>query len=184
MRCPNCDYDNVIGASHCAWCKKPVPRSVPLPAGPNRTASLETTTPTKSGELKTLPDKPSAFTPSPAALKVCAWTGAVMALVGNGVFVYLWQGELKNRLTAFAVITSVIVGFIGYHFGRRIAEKPTTQRELGLGFAGGALIGAVNGSGVFPVIGTIIGAIIGGFLGLLFGPIIGTMSASASRSNR
>lgn len=183
MRCPSCDYSNIDGASYCAWCKKPVPRSVTPPAGPKNSASLETTQ-TKSGELKALPDKPSAFTPSPTALKFCAWTGAVMALAGNGVFVYLWRSELRNRLSAFAVITSVIVGLIGYYFGRKIAEKPTTKRELGLGFSGGALIGAVNGSGVFPVIGTIIGAIIGGFLGLLFGPIIGTISATASRNNR
>lgn len=165
MRCPKCDYDNIEGAAYCMWCKKALPTSAVTPAEAARQAPVETAPAAGS---------PATPAPAPSAGRSYfgACIGACFALFGNGVFAFIWKHQLSNMFVSFLIGTSIVVGLVGFYFGLKIAARPTYGRGLLFGLSGGALIGAINGTGAFPVIGTVIGAVIGVILGAICGSIL------------
>ncbi len=161
MRCPNCDYDNVIGASYCAWCKKPVP-ATPKPLQQ----------PAKEAPLPPKPPVPEVEAPPLPGARYYALIGALFAIIANWIFLIPWEREMHSRYAATLESTSILVAAIGYYYCKKIALARYPDKAVSAGARGGALIGTVNGTVVFPVIGTVIGAVLGTGIGaLVAGPL-------------
>jgi uncharacterized membrane protein len=161
MRCPNCDYDNVIGASYCAWCKKPVP-ATPKPLHH----------PAKEAPPPPKPPVPEVEEPSLPGARYYALIGALFAIVANCIFLIPWEHEMQSRYDVALESTSILVAAIGYFYCRKIALTRYLDKAMSAGSRGGALIGTVNGTVVFPVIGTVIGAVLGAIIGtFVAGPL-------------
>ena len=174
MKCPNCDYSNIDGASYCAWCKRDLPRSTDAATQSREQkpkAHEENATRTKptASPISTKPETPRAHA------NVYALIGMSFALIWNYIFLaphYSRYGKTINAFVTAISITSLLCGLIGFYFARKIALTMSYGSSIGQGAIAGALVGAVNGTAVFPVLGTGIGAVIGLVLGAVCGPLM------------
>lgn len=171
MKCPNCDYANTEGASHCAWCKKELPRTVRASLAEAGVKERPLEKDAQGAEPPQAPAPAGTGAPRPYA-NAYALIGTSFALIWNYIFLAPhFRYRNKDFITALS-ITSLLCALIGFYFARKIALTMSYGKSVKYGAIAGALVGAVNGTAVFPALGTGIGAVIGLVLGALCGPLM------------
>lgn len=119
--------------------------------------------------------------PPLTGVKAYSALGALIGIVANLIFLGPWSRQMHSQFTTVAQVTSLLAGGIGFYYGKKVALARRASEAMGHGAAAGAWIGVVNGSAVFPVIGTIVGGVLGALIGAFIGGPLAFFLIKASR---
>lgn len=116
----------------------------------------------------------------PLSETVLRLIGAVLAGGINFRIMLFWAGEIRSDkaqiFIALNVASTLISAFIGYFFTGWITADSRARIGAGTGAIAGSLIGAINGTCVFPGGGTIIGTLIGAVAGVGCGYVMASVA--------